>query len=407
MIRTLKLLNAGLWTGLAVVGLGGLPLLSAVHRLVGMEGMPLVAAAALAAAASGSAWAFRRRAQAGLRRRLQAADRACREGLLEEAEEILGDTLSRLEGAAVSPAARRRIEREIAARLARLLHERPRPAEAEDASLRPPPEEPPRPLRPAERRLPGIAERAMEPEDEEVRPAGETASGSPAPTGGAPPDPLPAVPEPHAFPASSSRGAGQDPGERAFRFPTAAEGLEEEEEEPPPTLWERGEAFRPLGRFFSRSRAAVQAFCRARRVAGVAFPFPRRRFLARSGLVLAAAVVLAAGGKVAIDFLQRSPAGETFSGAAPPPPAENLPAALQPYTLQVAAYLKEETALRRVEELKQRGLEAYLSTAERGGKRWYQVRISHFADPQSAREAGRALREKGWIEDFYVANTAR
>jgi len=35
------------------------------------------------------------------------------------------------------------------------------------------------------------------------------------------------------------------------------------------------------------------------------------------------------------------------------------------------------------------------------------VRVSHFADPQSAREAGRALRDKGWIEDFYVANTAR
>ncbi|MEJ5358271.1 MAG: SPOR domain-containing protein [Desulfobacterales bacterium] len=417
MIRTLKLLNAALWGGLAAVGLGGLPLLPLAHRLVGMEAMPFAAAAALAATAAGSAWGVRRRAHAGLRRRIDEAERLAGEGFPEEAAEILAEALSRLESAPVSAGGRRGFEREIRSRLARLLRERP---EAPGAAW-------PRRRREEEPRDRRVAEHGFEPGEEEppgrigeARRARPEGRGPIAETSGAPAEGRPsargdrrgeAATGPRASPVTAPPEGGAEPREGRFRFPASAVGFEEEGEEPPPMLWGPGTAFRAAGEIFGRGRALLQGLFSALRAAvpppRPPLSRPRRRLLVLSGLALAAAFGLAAGVWVAIESLSGSPVGEPLSGVAAPPAGESLPAALQPYTLQVAAYLKEETALRRVEELKQRGLDAYLSTAERGGKRWYQVRISHFADPQSAREAGRALREKGWIEDFYVANTVR
>ncbi len=78
-----------------------------------------------------------------------------------------------------------------------------------------------------------------------------------------------------------------------------------------------------------------------------------------------------------------------------------------PFTLQVAAYLKPEYAKRYVQQLIKRGLDAYWSEAVRGEKRWYQVRVSHFATKQSARDYGEKLKSEGVIEDYYVANYRR
>jgi len=78
-----------------------------------------------------------------------------------------------------------------------------------------------------------------------------------------------------------------------------------------------------------------------------------------------------------------------------------------PYTLQVAAYLKSEYALKFVDDLKQRGFDAYWIETASGGRTWYQVRIAHFPDPQSARDFGARLKQKGIIEDFYVTNYTR
>jgi len=78
-----------------------------------------------------------------------------------------------------------------------------------------------------------------------------------------------------------------------------------------------------------------------------------------------------------------------------------------PFTLQVAAYLKADYAKSYVEQLKSQGLDAYWTEAFSGDKRWYQVRISHFSDKQSARELGRSLKASGVIDDFYVANYKR
>ena len=76
-------------------------------------------------------------------------------------------------------------------------------------------------------------------------------------------------------------------------------------------------------------------------------------------------------------------------------------------TLQVAANLKSEYALKFVDDLKQRGYDAYWIETASGGKTWYQVRIAHFPDPQSARDFGARLKQKGIIEDFYVTNYTR
>jgi len=78
-----------------------------------------------------------------------------------------------------------------------------------------------------------------------------------------------------------------------------------------------------------------------------------------------------------------------------------------PYTLQVAAYLKIEHAETYVAQLKNLDLDAYWTEAQGSKKKWYQVRLSHFADKTSARAYGDALKAKGIIDDFYVANYQR
>jgi hypothetical protein len=78
-----------------------------------------------------------------------------------------------------------------------------------------------------------------------------------------------------------------------------------------------------------------------------------------------------------------------------------------PFTLQVAAYIKKEHALRYVGELKALGLDAYWTEAKGIKTQWYQVRLSHFPDKASARTYGESLKAKGIIDDFYVANYER
>jgi len=75
-----------------------------------------------------------------------------------------------------------------------------------------------------------------------------------------------------------------------------------------------------------------------------------------------------------------------------------------PFTLQVAAYLKPEHAVRYVAYLKKHNIDAYWNETVGKKKKWYQVRVSHFADKKSARAYGASLKAKGIIDDFYVAN---
>ncbi len=78
-----------------------------------------------------------------------------------------------------------------------------------------------------------------------------------------------------------------------------------------------------------------------------------------------------------------------------------------PFTLQVAAYLKTEHAEKYVQQLKAQSLDAYWTVAQSATRKWYQVRVSHFADKDSARAYGEDLKAKGIIDDFYVANYQR
>lgn len=90
---------------------------------------------------------------------------------------------------------------------------------------------------------------------------------------------------------------------------------------------------------------------------------------------------------------------------APEHPAEIL--VTDPFTLQVAAYLKVEHAETYVVTLKNMGLDAYYTEAKSTESNWFQVRISHFPTKEDARAHGEALKTKGIIDDFYVANYER
>ena len=78
-----------------------------------------------------------------------------------------------------------------------------------------------------------------------------------------------------------------------------------------------------------------------------------------------------------------------------------------PFTLQVAAYLKSEHAERYVDLLRKHKLDAYWTEAKGKKKKWYQVRVSHFVSKKSAIAYGESLKKKGLIDDFYVANYSR
>jgi hypothetical protein len=125
-----------------------------------------------------------------------------------------------------------------------------------------------------------------------------------------------------------------------------------------------------------------------------------RRVLTGTSLAL---LVLGTGGLVinTVGYL-------SVSEKPPSKKAEPAPAVItDSFTLQVAAYLQPEYAKKFVEQLKMLGEDAYWTEAVRGEKRWYQVRISHFPDKNSARNYGDVLKSKGIIEDYYVANYRR
>jgi len=74
------------------------------------------------------------------------------------------------------------------------------------------------------------------------------------------------------------------------------------------------------------------------------------------------------------------------------------------FTIQVAAYQKPEYARRFVARLQKEDIDAFWTEASGAKRKWYQVRISHFPDKQSARSYGERLKSIGIIDDFYVAN---
>jgi hypothetical protein len=86
------------------------------------------------------------------------------------------------------------------------------------------------------------------------------------------------------------------------------------------------------------------------------------------------------------------------------PPVEAPLPVKDPFTIQVAAYLKSDDAQRFVDQLKQHGLDAFWTEATSADRKWYQVKVSHFATKDQAMQYGQELKSKGLIDDYYVAN---
>lgn len=76
----------------------------------------------------------------------------------------------------------------------------------------------------------------------------------------------------------------------------------------------------------------------------------------------------------------------------------------KPFTIQVAAYLKQVHADRYAAILKQKGIVPIITKVKGGGKIWYVVRISEFADKATAAAFGKKLKAEKIIDDFFVSN---
>ena len=76
----------------------------------------------------------------------------------------------------------------------------------------------------------------------------------------------------------------------------------------------------------------------------------------------------------------------------------------KPFTIQVAAYLKQKYAVRYVDVLKKKGINAMVKKVDGGGKTWFVVRVSEFVDKKSAAAYGRTLKQQKIIDDFFVNN---
>ncbi len=117
----------------------------------------------------------------------------------------------------------------------------------------------------------------------------------------------------------------------------------------------------------------------------------------------AALIIAAIGVVVTVDQWSSRPAMPEV-----PPSIEPLETQPQvvtdPFTIQVAAYLKRDDAQRFVDGLKAAGVDAFWTEAKSANRSWYQVKVSHFATKEEARVYGESLKTKGMIDDFYVAN---
>lgn len=128
----------------------------------------------------------------------------------------------------------------------------------------------------------------------------------------------------------------------------------------------------------------------------------RRAPLTRPLLKWTAVTLLSVGVVILIVNTARHLAQTRTPAEAPAIPVEKV--MTDRFTLQVAAYLQKKHAEKYAAKLKNLGIDAYWVEATRQGKRWYQVRISHFPDKTTARAYGVVLKKKGMIVDFYVAN---
>jgi len=141
------------------------------------------------------------------------------------------------------------------------------------------------------------------------------------------------------------------------------------------------------------ARAAYGVAEKAVHLFRTSVPFRRAVQWGMAGVVAVAAVALVIN---TADYLLKPESGDEKKSLTFPVEGR--------FTVQVAAYLKPEHAERFMAKLREKGVAAYWIQTKRGGKAWYQVRVSRFPDKNSARAYGESLKVQGIIEDFYIAN---
>jgi hypothetical protein len=199
-----------------------------------------------------------------------------------------------------------------------------------------------------------------------------------------------------------------------FRMSAGEDEADEEEEERTCLVARSWHGPGRLERLVRRSAAALVAGLERLRPLGAVYKRRRIGWLHRPGLRGGLALLLIAG-IVGGGWMALNLAGFFETPSPEPLTAEGSPAVASPpadqtadqVALQVAAYLKQDYALKLVEDLKQKGLNAYWVETASSGKTWYQVRIAPFRDQPSAREFGQNLKSKGVIDDFYVTSAGR
>lgn len=121
------------------------------------------------------------------------------------------------------------------------------------------------------------------------------------------------------------------------------------------------------------------------------------RFYAKTGFVIFVSIILVFYVVTTVSHMFKSRVVENNT--------VEIPVALpKPFTIQVAAYLKEAHALRYVEILKKQKIDARIKQVTGGGKTWYVVRVSEFTDKESAAKYGKELKGRKVIDDFFVSN---
>lgn len=115
-------------------------------------------------------------------------------------------------------------------------------------------------------------------------------------------------------------------------------------------------------------------------------------------LGLCIVILVVVGRRMVVPDSVEPPATETVAPVEPPPEVND------PFTIQVAAYLKGDDAQLFVDQLKQHGLDAFWTEATSANRKWYQVKVSHFRTKDLAMQYGQELKSKGLIDDYYVAN---
>lgn len=111
---------------------------------------------------------------------------------------------------------------------------------------------------------------------------------------------------------------------------------------------------------------------------------------------------------------QRKPSSNEPAKAAPEKavmekkeiPKELAKTALGKFTVQVASQASESEAQRKVDELKGKGVSAFIVPAEINGKKWYRVSVGQFSDRNSAIAERTKLIEKTGIATAIVQKIA-